>query len=243
MAALRSVAIIGVVVAAAVALGSPPTSANPSGSAKGSIPVVACKTSSPLGKQAAQYPKRMELQAPAAVRRRLAFYTDRYRSLTPILGPRGWACSVQLGEDGSGEITVRPMGSGATSDIAVTAGTDGACQGCVYASVCKFVLGSGKQLGYGNSFPCTEAVPKREHDRFLVRSKTFDVIRFSDAAHVKGTGSPSGSGVPAHGLLLYHYDHRHGGSASVGTCTLPASKRSLCATILHRFRGDKWRLQ
>lgn len=242
VAALRRMAIIGAALAAAAALGAPPTVAHPYPSARGSIPVVACKTSSPLGKQAARYPKRMELQAPAAVRRRLAFYTDRYRSLTPILGPRGWACSVQLGEDGSGEIEVRPVGSGAGSNTAVTAGTDGACQGCVYDTVCKLIRGSGTQLGYGDSMPCTEMVPKREHDKFLVRSKTFDVIRFSDGARVKGTGDPSGSGVPALGLLLYHYGHRHGGAASVGTCALRASKRSLCPTILNRFRRDKWRL-
>lgn len=184
----------------------------------------------------------MELRAPAAVRRRLAFYTDKDRSLTPILGPRGWACSVQLGEDGSGEVEVRPVGSGASSSTAVTAGTDGACQGCVFDTVCKLIPGSGKQLGYAHVMACQERLPKRERDKFLVRSKTYDVIRFSDPAHVSGTGSPSGGGEPSHGLLLYKYSHRDGGAASVGTCVLPASKRSLCSTILGRFRDDKWRL-
>jgi hypothetical protein len=242
MASLRRAAIIGAAVAVAATLGAAPTSAHPTGSAKGSIPVVACRTSSPLGKQAARYPKRMELTAPPAVRRRLAFYTDKDRSLTPILGPRGWACSVQLGEDGSGEVDVRPVGRGAASNTAVTAGTDGACQGCVYDSVCKLIPGSGKQLGYAHSLQCTERLPKREHDTFLVRSKTYDVIRFADAAHLKGTGDPSGGGVPSHGLLLYKYSHQNGGAASLGTCALPASKRSLCSTILSRFRHDKWRL-
>jgi hypothetical protein len=241
MAALRRAAIVGAALAVAATLGVAPTSAHPGGSSKGLIPVVACRTSSPLGKQAARYPKQMDLQAPASVRSRLSFYTDKYRSVTPILGPRGWACSVQLGEDGSGEVDVRPVGAGVGSKTAVTAGTDGACQGCVYDTVCKLIPGSGKQLGYAN-LPCTASLSKREHDKFLVRSKTYDVIRFSDAAHVKGTGSPSGGGVPAVGLLLYHYSHRVGGSASVGTCAVPASKRSLCSTILGRFRADKWRL-
>jgi hypothetical protein len=242
MTGLRRLAIVGAAFAAAVTLAAAPTSAHPVGSPKGSIPVVACRTSSPLGKQAARYPKRMDLSAPAAVRRRLAFYTDKYRSLTPVLGPRGWACSVQLGEDGSGDVDVRPIGSGAASKTAVTAGTDGACQGCVYDTVCKLIPGSGKQLGYAHSLKCTEPLPKLEHDKFLVRSTTYDVIRFTDPGHVKGTGDPSGGSLPAHGLLLYKYSHRDGGAASVGTCALPASKRSLCSTILGRFRHDKWRL-
>jgi hypothetical protein len=242
MTYLRRIAIIGAAFAVAATVGAAPTSAHPAGSSKGSIPVVACRTSSPLGKQPARYPKRMELRAPAAVRRRLAFYTDKDRSLTPILGPRGWACSVQLGEDGSGEIEVRPVGSGAASKTAVTAGTDGACQGCVYDTVCKLIPGSGKQLGYAHVMPCVERLPKREHDKFLVHTKTYDVIRFVDPAHVRGTGSPSGGALPAHGLLLYKYSHRDGGAASAGTCTLPASKRSLCSTILGRFRSDKWLL-
>jgi hypothetical protein len=242
MTVLRRLATTGALLGLAMQLGVVASSAHPATGSAGKIPVVACKTSSPLGRQPTRYPKAMTLKASPAARRKLAFYTDRYRSVTPVLGPRGWACAVSLGEDGSGEINIHPNGRGVASPIAVDAFTDGACQGCVYATVCKLIPGSGKKLGYAGTQPCDERLPKHETDTFLVRSKTYDVVHFVDPARVKGTGDPSGGKRAAHGVLLYAYSHRDGGAASIDTCSLSAAKRSLCATILGRFRADKWRI-
>ena len=54
----------------------------------------------------------MTLHAPKKTRRKLEFYSDKDRTLTPVLAPRGWACKVELGEDGSGAIRIH---SGANS--------------------------------------------------------------------------------------------------------------------------------
>ncbi|MGH9123904.1 MAG: hypothetical protein ACRDZ8_04145 [Acidimicrobiales bacterium] len=184
---------------------------------------------------------------PQSAASQLSFYTDTYRTLTPVLAPKGWSCQAQLGEDGSSAINVYPSGTTATSAAeAVTTSNDGACQDCVYGLVCALIPTARPQLGY-TDMPCNASVVKGEAvqwDKGWVLSSPpiNDVISFEDPASVKGTGTPSGGVNPANGVLLYRFKSINEGQASVQTCTLPSAEHELCTAVLNDFINRAWQL-
>jgi hypothetical protein len=193
-------------------------------------------------------------ELPPATAAQLAFYSDDTRSMTPILGPRGWTCKVLVGADGSTVVTVAPPGSplptfsqASTPRLtdAITAQSGSACQSCVYGIACAFVPHADTQLGYPG-MPCGAPKPAREQVTWLngspnstapVRS---DAIAFEDPPGVAGNGSPSGGADPANGLVLYDYTGLGHGSASTETCTLPASEHAVCTAVLNDFDTRAW---
>jgi hypothetical protein len=209
------------------------------------VPVVACPTSRGIpGHPATKYPTRLATNAPPAVAADLAYYSDNVRNLTPLLGPRGWKCQVQIGADGSMGITIHPPGTALTSKEALTAESMGACQGCVWTLVCDLIPGAAKQVGVGQP-SCRATRPKQERVKFErgrpnATGPVQDVVVFQDPAGVKGDGRPSGGKDPANGALLYVWDKQDGGAASLETCTLPTAQFDECAASASNFGARNW---
>jgi hypothetical protein len=209
------------------------------------LPVVACPTTYgfPTPPQPSAYPNRITLSLPDHLGSSLAYYSDKYRKLPPILGPRGWRCAVAYGADGTTGVDVWPPGASQTASAipgrpAVSAGWDSACQGCVYSSVCAFVPGAAKQLGYADGgIPCRSR-PEDETVTWLSGSPTSPGPVVSDTVAFQDPSSPD----PIHGLLLYRYGPTagSGGRASQELCTLPEVDHQWCTAILDDFRSRDW---
>jgi hypothetical protein len=209
------------------------------------VPVVACPTSRGVpGNPATKYPTTLTTRAAPTVAAHLAYYSDNVRSLTPVLGPRGWKCQVQVGADGSAGVTIYPSGASTTSKTAITVQSAPACQGCVWALVCDLIPGSAKQVGAGQP-ACPSTRPKRERVKFEsgrpnATGRVRDVVVFQDPPGVKGDGVPSGGHDPANGALLYDWNSQAGGAASLETCTLPAAQFRTCSASVSNFGARNW---
>jgi hypothetical protein len=190
-------------------------------------------------------PTSITVNLPSGVATKLSFYSNQTRTLTPVLGPKNWHCSVAVGADGSTGVDLWPSGtaeaaSGAAGQPGVQAASDSACQGCVYATVCGFVSTAGEQLGYADAgIPCRPR-PTGESVDWITGSASspgtvvHDVIRFEDPT------LPD----PRNGIVLYHYSTNlnggPGGSASQEICTLPSAEHALCTAILNDFDNRSW---
>jgi len=203
------------------------------------VPVVDCPSQYGVGPPTGLpvLPRQMKLELPAGVASKLSFYTDHTRMLAPVLGPRGWACNVLIGADGSGGVNIYPSGSpqpGLTSGKPlVSALSDGACQGCVWSAVCAYVKGAGTQLGQ-SGLKCTPR-PKGERVTWLEGSATKGTPPVHDVIATALPTKPD----PFNGVLLYDYVKSEG-SASMGYCTLPAAEHQWCSDILNFFVKEQW---
>jgi hypothetical protein len=226
------------------------------------VPVIECPTSYGIpnpGPSGAAYPGTIALSVPATSAEQLAAYSDDYRDLTPILGPRGWSCSVSVGADGSTGVvlypptaaTPTPGSGGQIGPPLVSAHSDSACMGCIYQTVCPFVPGAAQQLGY-QGWACSTTPPAQETIRFVNGSPTtsppagiFDVIELTDPPGVSGDADGSGGSDAAEGVVLYD---SVSGSGTVGqttyasqeSCALPASDQGLCSAIIDDFVSRAW---
>lgn len=222
-----------------------PTATYPDVANPGAVPVVACATKRGVDETPATvYPTSIAATPDVVQPGDLAYYTDDVRSVAPILGPRGWTCSVEVGADGGTVVNVFPTGTSATSSTRIRVEGEPACQGCVYGLTCGLVPGSGKQLGF-TDLPCPVRRPNGESVYFSEGSAnpvgpTDDIVTFQDPAGVKGSGNPSGGAVPAGGALLYSWTPDAGGSAALLTCTLPDDQHDLCNAVINDFIGRSW---
>jgi hypothetical protein len=208
-------------------------------SSPSTIPVVACHTSSGLlGVPPAHYQDSAVLRAPPRLADRLAYYTDAARSIQPILGPRGWACSVVIGGDGSIGIAVYPSGSSSDSPEQVHA-SHPSCVGCIATIACPLVPHVAVEVHHiGVPLSCSR--PPQEVVTWISGSPAEskagnDIVSFTDPIGVRGDGNPSGGRYAAKGTLLYSWGQT-ALSASEITCTLPASEADLCSSILTAFQ-------
>jgi hypothetical protein len=213
--------------------------------AKGTkVPVVACPTTRGItGHPRTRYPNELRAELPPALTTKLSFYSDGVRNLTPVLGPRGWKCEVQVGADGSTDLTVHPPGTGQASNTAITVQGIPACQGCMYALVCPQIPESSHEVGvfYGR---CPSTAPDREEISTSISTSSSGakayVSTFIDPAHVKGDGVPSGGPDPANGVLNYDWSRHDGDAAALETCTLPNTEYAICHATILRFANHHW---
>jgi hypothetical protein len=226
------------------------------------VPVIECPTTYGIpnpGPSGTGYPSTIALNVAPAVAEQLSAYSDDYRDLTPVLGPRGWSCSVSVGADGSTGVVVFPSTAStpapeSDSQIGpplVSAHSDSACMGCIYQTVCPFVPDAAQQLGY-QGWACSTSPPAQETVTFENGSPTTsadadiqDVIEFTDAPGISGDAGGSGGADAAQGVVLYD---SFSGSGTVGqstyasqeSCALPASDQALCPVIIGDFVMRAW---
>jgi len=203
------------------------------------VPVTACPSTYGVEGQrpSAIVYSPIALTLPSSVAHRLAFYSDQARSIDPILGPKGWDCSVTVGADGSFGITVRPPGQRRLSTFgsgpapadseAITLESYGPCSGCVALAASPFFVNARTYYtSIGMSLPTVP--PAHEQYSFVRGTASSDAgtVYFVDPPHVKGTGEISGGNYPAVGAMQYN-----GSISAVGvlTCVLPPSHSALCS--------------
>jgi hypothetical protein len=155
-----------------------------------------------------------ELPAEDGATNGLVFYAN---SSLAVLAPKGWSCSGAVGVDGSARITV---GSRDGSQE-ITASDGGACVSCnATISTAASALPTG--------ISCPSQAPAAEEISRI--NGTTDA--FEDPPYVHGTGTPSGGGDPANGVMIYA---GRSPEAYTETCTLPSSQHTLCTVILDNF--------
>lgn len=222
------------------------------------VSVVACPTyrGTTGPKPPAEYPATAAIPDLGAAPFNLSEYSDSSRSLTPLLGPKGWHCEVSVGADGSiglsvippGEALPEPFTSVPNKDEAVSATSPSACQSCVYdlaPPVIQAVAHTSLAHDYGR---CPATAPKTQTESWVRGSpsqvssgKAFSVaVAFADPPGTNGTNQPSGGAYPANGLALFDYSPGHGYSATSETCTVPANEHATCTAILDQFEVSGW---
>jgi hypothetical protein len=212
------------------------------------VPVVACPTTYGLaGAPKAGYPAAESVDVAADLGSRLAYYSDARRSVQPILGPRGWACSVDIGADGGLGFAIFPRGGSADGPMEVDAHNDSACVGCMYSDACQLIPHVAAEIHYSR-VPCLATRPPRQTLTWIAGSPNMsksgsDVVGFVDPPGVKGYATPSGVPYYAGGVMLYSWGQPSppgNSNVSVINCTLPGSDRDLCTAILEAFRDQSW---
>ena len=212
------------------------------------LPVVACPSSYGLTRPPTRFPATQTITLPASEAGQLSYYSDQARSVRPILGPRGWACSAGVGADGSVGISLFPPGGSASGPELVEAHNDSACIGCIYSDACPLVPHVAAELGMGATAPpCGPAQPARQGETWLAGSPAQtpsgnDAVSITDPPGVKGYAAASGGQYQASAVLLYSWPSPGTGNPNVSTasCTLPPAKADLCTTILTTFRQEDW---
>ena len=204
------------------------------------IPVVACPSSYggdvPTG-PTLPHSMRTILALPGAEASKLAYYTNDKRTLPAVMGPRGWTCRAAVGADGTAGIDIYPPGTtpkpAGTGHPGLEASSDSQCQGCVYSTVCPFVPGAGKELGY-TMLSC----PPLKHGEVVTwlagspsdtKAPVHDVISFREPG-----------ADPTNGVVLYDFSKQYNGMASEDDCTLAASEQALCTAALNDFIHSNW---
>jgi serine/threonine protein kinase len=236
-------------VAAASATTTTPTTTPATGPAD--IPVVECPTTYgfPGEGNGQALPLTIALNAAPGVAAQLEYYSNNTRTVTPVLGPKGWDCRAGIGADGSAGISIYPPGQAPNSASSPTPGVPlisassaGGCQSCVYEDVCTLAptAATSEYGDYANGFTCP-ALPPDETVYWINGTPNSTTTENPDVISYADPSSPD----PTNGVVLYTYTSNPGGgdgSASTDTCTLPANEHDLCTVILNDFITSDWRM-
>jgi len=161
-----------------------------------------------------------------------------------LVGPTvGWTCAGMFGADGSGLMTLTPVGTSAPASfgtpwhvpassstqaiVAIESGgstVQGAALACPLFSAAK--AATQQNVGKG----CAVTSPSQEK----VVSTSAVQVNFEDPVGVAGVGFPSGGLNPAYGVMLYQPKPTEP-TAYQATCTLPAAQQDLCTAVLNHF--------
>jgi Domain of unknown function (DUF4850) len=193
-----------------------------------SLPVVSCPTSSGVVRPAVPSPRSRSVVVPQALAGKLSVYADT-QGVMELVGPKGWTCTASYGADGSGGITVHPLGGGPSPRSAIVGSETSACVGCALDQACRLFPSAARALrsDLGEACPIRRAAAER-----VVRIAA-GIVAFEDPPGVKGTGALSGGQYPAYGVMTYHPPAPDGSWQE--TCTLPSSDKSLCTAVLNSF--------
>ena len=245
--------IISAILLAAVVIGtyfgitatSPGSQASSSPATATLLTVVACPSSYGIeGARTPQYPAAVSMVLGAGQIGKFALYSDKYRTVQPVLGPRGWDCSVSVAVDGGLSVTVFPPGQSARGPDLINAGSEPRCVGCIYDEVCQLVPYASKALGSIYS-SCGSSRARGEVVRWLSGSRVYapsgaDIIGFTDPPGVHGYGAGSGGPYPARGILRFSWNRAGSPSMSVITCTVAPDYKSACPVILGLAAKQMW---
>jgi hypothetical protein len=209
------------------------------------LTVVACPTSYSMeGSRTTQYPAAAPMSLGAGQDGKFALYSDKYRSLQPVLGPQGWNCSVLVAVDGGLSVTIFPPGQSARGPNLITAYSEPACVGCIYGEVCPLVPYATQIFDYPY-LPCTSSPVPGEVVTWLAGPRTYeksgaDIIGFTDPPGVHGYGAGSGGHYQARGILRFSWSTTGSTGMSVITCTVAPAYESACPVILGLAAKQMW---
>lgn len=203
----------------------------PSPPSIGVLPVISCTTSYGAGSPPSPFVPH-ELPTTSSIHG-LSFYSN---GRITVLGPTGWACGALVAADGGQRLDVYPPGQPDYSTQLAPKGAElvevqvdytGHVPGV--ALVCDlFPDSAGVSVAKESGYPCQK--PASEKSTQL----TPDVVVFTDAPGVKGSGTASGGSLTSMGAAVYP-QLSFGSTASVNvsllSCTLPKTDASLCRAI------------
>jgi serine/threonine-protein kinase len=206
------------------------------------LPVVSCPTTYAGGQTPVALPPTESASLPSGIGTSYQYYWLSDADLH-VLAPAGWTCSGTQGADGGASMAVVPPSEPATTDptaandpIAISASSTGGCQGCAYGAVCPYFSSANTYFPfYAQSPGCSRSIPNGESSGLLNQ----EVAYFEDPPGVSGSGTPSGGGNPANGIIVFLAPNP-GNEASVysSSCTLPQSEHAECTAVLNSFAHD-----
>jgi hypothetical protein len=209
---VRALALTGVLLALSAGAASAATT----------VHVVRCPTTYGVAQPAPRLPSRLSVSASTKAVADLDAYSN---GVLFLLAPSGLPCHAVVGADGSASITITPGSMTHVRQPAVTA-SFADTPGTAASLACPLFPAAVRQLS-GQS--CPRAKPARES----TSAGGQGTLYFADPPRVHGDGAPSGGSDAARGVLVFLAQSRgFDGYAFRVTCTLPASDRGECATIL-----------
>lgn len=167
------------------------------------------------------------VEIPVPLKGKVSLYTDQYRMLEPILAPAHWKCEAQVGADGTGGLSVTPVGDNPNGED-LTFSFVPACVGCAFDVYCPFVTPSYAETV--NEGPCTYP-PASQIDKVMFQSPSTSegTIFIEDPPGSAGTltpfEQPQSDIYATVGYLSYGYGQPIVQSLS---CTLPTTKLNIC---------------
>lgn len=221
------------------------------------VPVNECPTQQGIPQtQSEQIPSTIALTLPSEVAHKVAFYSDSTRSLAPILGPKGWSCSVGEAVDGGIGVSIYPASETAdfpatynasqvppSPSVVIKASDDGGCQSCVADTVCPYVPEAEVESGYGQSCP-TSLLPD-ETVKWLNGSPgpgfngtANDLISFTIPAGSPKPGVSSGR-FADEGVLSYQSMDSEASDSELD-CVLPPADENVCQAAFSDFINRSW---
>ena len=194
----------------------------PGAGASTAVPVVHCPTTHGVSQPPPRLPGRISVSASTKAVANLEAYSS---GVLFLLAPKGLHCHALVGADGSASITITAGSTTHVHEPAVT--VQFADTPATAASLaCPLFSAAAHQLSGAR---CSHTKPARESTTTAGQGTLY----FTDPPHVQGDGMPSGGNDTARGAIVFLPQSRgFNGYAFLATCTLPASDRSACSTIL-----------
>jgi hypothetical protein len=179
---------------------------------------------------------------PTGLAGKVTLYSDKGRSIRPVIGPAGWGCSVLVAADGSQVVSVFPPGQSAQGPMLVEASSVPACVGCMYDAVCPLIPYADRIFGTGYGGCPAGRVPG-EVVTWLAGPRAYathglDVVGFTDPPGVHGYGAASGGAYPATGVLLFTWGNARSYGVSEMSCTVAPTYEASCKEILTLFQRE-----
>jgi hypothetical protein len=197
------------------------------------LQVVECKSSYGVEYPAGEGPspvvaQQVRVTIPKTLVGKVSLYSDKFRSIEPMLAPSGWKCTAGVGADGGGSITAVPKGRGSGGEQ-VNYSFVPACSGCAFDVYCPFVSAAMRTAAQEGSCPMPSD-KQRDTVVYQTSSLSEGTIFIKDPPGSYGSLTPfrkpqSRLYVSA-GYLSYTVIGEN--STQLLACTLPSSETDIC---------------
>jgi hypothetical protein len=159
---------------------------------------------------------------------KVSLYSDKFRSIEPMLAPSGWKCTAGVGADGNGSITAVPKGRGVGGEQ-VSYSFVPACSGCAFVVYCPFVSAAMRTAAQEGSCPMPSD-KQRDTVVYQTTSLSAGTIFIEDPPGSFGSltpyRKPQSQLYVSAGYLSYTVIGEN--STQLLACTLPSSEVDIC---------------
>jgi hypothetical protein len=198
------------------------------------LSVVACPSSYGVDYGSGPGPKpvvglREKVSIPTRLAGKLSLYSDRYRSIYPLLGPSNWKCRAEVGADGGTLLDATPRGANLLGEQ-LSYSLVPACVGCAFDVYCPFASAAINQSADQGSCPTP---PGSQSDEVIYQtpSTSAGTLFVEDPPGISGSMTPYDVAPLSHSLVTAGYLSYSTVSqplAEVLSCTLPGSEIDVC---------------
>lgn len=200
------------------------TASAPGSGASVTFPPIACEFENANGPAPGQGPP--TITAPSG----MTVYYDPEAGGPYLAGPASWQCSATQGGDGSGSITIQPVGAPSGDPTSVTLAYE--YNGPALSDACPYFPAAAQQLD--EPAACTSPAPLETSSATSTGS-----VQFTDPAGVSGIGTNSGYAYEADGVMLFRMAGQPASpELRIFTCVM--ADTAACAPIMSAFLSDGW---